>query len=165
MLNIYFSFSPGVWTASLYATKGTVRSLCEYMGAARDALSMGSIEIKLSDIPEGKSVTFTWRGKPLFVRHRVDSEISKEASVPLSELRDPQNDSVSNWTTRAYARSVELCTTNLITFIQWFSQYYLKFLFWTVMNEMVLYFTGASSGSKMVDRCRCLHSLGLRANC
>lgn len=46
-----------MWAAGLYGAKGTVRSLCEYMGAARDALSMGSIEIKLSDIPEGKSVT------------------------------------------------------------------------------------------------------------
>lgn len=64
------------------------------MGAARDALSMGTIEVKLSDIPEGKSVTFTWRGKPLFVRHRVDSEIAKEAAVPMGELRDPQTDDV-----------------------------------------------------------------------
>lgn len=67
------------------------------MGAARDALSMGTIEVKLSDIPEGKSVTFTWRGKPLFVRHRVDSEIAKEAAVPMGELRDPQTDDVSSF--------------------------------------------------------------------
>lgn len=64
------------------------------MGAARDALSMGSIEIKLADIPEGKSVTFKWRGKPLFVRHRVGSEIAREEAVPMTELRDPQTDSV-----------------------------------------------------------------------
>lgn len=83
-----------MWAGGLYGAKSTVRSLCEYMGAARDALSMGTIEIKLGDIPEGKSVTFTWRGKPLFVRHRVDSEVSKEAAVPLSELRDPQTDAV-----------------------------------------------------------------------
>lgn len=83
-----------MWAAGLYSAKSSVRSLCEYMGAARDALSMGTIEIKLGDIPEGKSVTFTWRGKPLFVRHRVDSEISKETAVPLSELRDPQTDAV-----------------------------------------------------------------------
>lgn len=84
----------GLWAAGLYSTKHTVRTLCEYMGASRDALSMGTIEVKLSDIPEGKSITFTWRGKPLFVRHRVDSEISREEAVPLSELRDPQKDSV-----------------------------------------------------------------------
>lgn len=83
-----------MWAGGLYSTKYGVRTLCEYMGAARDALSMGTIEVKLSDIPEGKSVTFTWRGKPLFVRHRVDSEVAKEAAVPLSELRDPQTDAV-----------------------------------------------------------------------
>lgn len=94
-----------MFSAGLYSTKSCVRTLCEYMGAARDALSMGTIEVKLSDIPEGKSVTFTWRGKPLFVRHRVDSEIAKEGSVPLSELRDPQTDAVSytqTTTTRAF---------------------------------------------------------------
>lgn len=84
----------GLWAGGLYSGKGVVRSLCEYMGAARDALSMGQVEIKMGDIPEGKSVTFTWRGKPLFVRHRTDAEISKEESVPVSELRDPQQDSV-----------------------------------------------------------------------
>lgn len=84
-----------MWATGLYSAKYTVRSLCEYMGAARDALSMGTIEVKLGDIPEGKSVTFTWRGKPLFVRHRVDSEIAKENAVPMGELRDPQTDAVS----------------------------------------------------------------------
>ncbi|XP_031627762.1 cytochrome b-c1 complex subunit Rieske, mitochondrial-like [Contarinia nasturtii] len=82
----------GMWAAGMYGAKGTVRSLCEYMGTARDVLSMASIEIKLADIPEGKSVTFSWRGKPLFIRHRVDSEIAKEEAVPLSLLRDPQTD-------------------------------------------------------------------------
>lgn len=64
------------------------------MGPARDALALSSTEVKLDNIPEGKSVTFTWRGKPLFVRHRTASEIAKEEAVPLSELRDPQTDSV-----------------------------------------------------------------------
>lgn len=58
---------------------------------------MGSTEVKLDNIPEGKSVTFTWRGKPLFVRHRTASEIAKEEAVPMSELRDPQTDSVYIW--------------------------------------------------------------------
>ncbi|XP_055298529.1 cytochrome b-c1 complex subunit Rieske, mitochondrial isoform X2 [Sitodiplosis mosellana] len=92
-MSYHYLITGGLWATSLYAGKSSVRSLCEYMGAARDALSMGSIEIKLGDIPEGKSVTFTWRGKPLFVRHRVDAEVAKEEAVPLSELRDPQTDS------------------------------------------------------------------------
>lgn len=83
-----------MWAGGLYCSKSIVRTLCEYMGAARDALSVGAIEIKLDEIPEGKCVTFEWRGKPLFVRHRGASEIAKEEAVPLSELRDPQTDSV-----------------------------------------------------------------------
>lgn len=90
----FFRLLIGMWAGGLYCTKSIVRTLCEYMGASRDVLSMGSIEIKLAEIPEGKSVVFEWRGKPLFVRHRVDSEIAKEEAVPISELRDPQKDSV-----------------------------------------------------------------------
>lgn len=64
------------------------------MSASADVLALAKIEIKLSDIPEGKSMTFKWRGKPLFVRHRTGAEISAEESVNVSELRDPQHDNV-----------------------------------------------------------------------
>lgn len=65
------------------------------MSASADVLALAKIEIKLSDIPEGKSVTFKWRGKPLFIRHRTGEEISTEQNVAVSTLRDPQADSVS----------------------------------------------------------------------
>lgn len=76
-----------------YAAKTVVTQFVMSMSATADVLAMAKIEIKLSDIPEGKSVTFKWRGKPLFIRHRTPAEISTEQSVPLSELRDPQPDS------------------------------------------------------------------------
>ncbi|NXV80218.1 UCRI protein, partial [Atlantisia rogersi] len=57
-----------------------------------DVLALSKIEIKLSDIPEGKNVAFKWRGKPLFVRHRTQAEIKQEANVDVSTLRDPQHD-------------------------------------------------------------------------
>ncbi|NXS11606.1 UCRI protein, partial [Neodrepanis coruscans] len=57
-----------------------------------DVLALSKIEIKLSDIPEGKNMAFKWRGKPLFVRHRTQAEINQEAQVDLSQLRDPQHD-------------------------------------------------------------------------
>lgn len=37
-------------------------------------------------------MTFKWRGKPLFVKHRTDEEIETESAVDLSSLRDPQAD-------------------------------------------------------------------------
>ncbi|XP_055376670.1 cytochrome b-c1 complex subunit Rieske, mitochondrial isoform X2 [Condylostylus longicornis] len=75
-----------------YAAKSLVTHFVSSMSASADVLAMAKIEIKLSDIPEGKSVTFKWRGKPLFIRHRTAEEISTERAVPLSELRDPQSD-------------------------------------------------------------------------
>lgn len=63
------------------------------MSASADVLALAKIEIKLAEIPEGKSVTFKWRGKPLFIRHRTQEEIATEQGVNLSELRDQQHDS------------------------------------------------------------------------
>ncbi|XP_054719443.1 cytochrome b-c1 complex subunit Rieske, mitochondrial-like [Uloborus diversus] len=75
-----------------YAAKNTVTKFVSSMGAAADVLAMAKIEVNLGDIPEGKNVTFKWRGKPLFVRHRTSDEIQKEQSVDVSSLRDPQAD-------------------------------------------------------------------------
>ncbi len=48
---------------------------------------MAQIEIKLGDIPEGKNMTFKWRGKPLFIRHRTAEEIAESKAVDLATLR------------------------------------------------------------------------------
>ncbi|XP_061450253.1 cytochrome b-c1 complex subunit Rieske, mitochondrial [Rhineura floridana] len=77
---------------SAYAAKNVVTQFISSMSASADVLAMSKIEIKLSDIPEGKNMVFKWRGKPLFVRHRTQQEIEQEAQVPLTELRDPQHD-------------------------------------------------------------------------
>lgn len=62
------------------------------MSASADVLALAKIEINLDEIPEGKNVTFKWRGKPLFVRHRTAEEVDKEAAVDVGSLRDPQHD-------------------------------------------------------------------------
>ncbi|XP_059168854.1 cytochrome b-c1 complex subunit Rieske, mitochondrial-like [Physella acuta] len=79
---------PGV-----YAAKAIVRGLVSNLSPAADVLAMSKVEIDLSSIEEGQSVTFKWRGKPLFIKHRTDEEISTEEAVELSQLRDPQPDS------------------------------------------------------------------------
>lgn len=75
-----------------YLAKNTVVMFVSSLNPAADVLALAKIEIKLSDIPEGRNMVFQWRGKPLFVRHRTQAEIDQEAKVPLSELRDPQHD-------------------------------------------------------------------------
>ncbi|TTW57042.1 Cytochrome b-c1 complex subunit Rieske, mitochondrial [Bagarius yarrelli] len=76
----------------VYAAKTAVTQFVSSMSASADVLALSKIEIKLSDIPEGKNMTFKWRGKPLFVRHRNEKEIATEAEVDLAQLRDPQHD-------------------------------------------------------------------------
>jgi ubiquinol-cytochrome c reductase iron-sulfur subunit len=51
-----------------------------------------AIDVDLSAIPEGSSVTVKWRGKPIFVRHRTAKEIKEAVDVPLAQLPDPQAD-------------------------------------------------------------------------
>jgi len=78
--------------ASAYAAKTVVTQFVSSMSASADVLALAQIEVKLADIPEGKSVTFKWRGKPLFIRHRTSEEISQERQTSMSELRDPERD-------------------------------------------------------------------------
>ncbi|XP_041979682.1 cytochrome b-c1 complex subunit Rieske, mitochondrial [Aricia agestis] len=78
--------------AGAYAAKSVVTQFVSSMSAAADVLALAKIEVNLADIPEGKSVTFKWRGKPLFIRHRTANEIATEKAVPVDQLRDPQTD-------------------------------------------------------------------------
>lgn len=83
----------GGTVTGIYSAKSIVTYLVSSLSASADVLALAKIEVKLGDIPEGKNVTFKWRGKPLFIRHRTASEIDIESSVDVSSLRDPQTDS------------------------------------------------------------------------
>merc|ERR1719197_126695 len=78
-----------------YATmvKSGVTDLLSTMSPAADVLAMASVEVDLSTIPEGTTVTVKWRGKPLFIKHRTAQDIEIANSVDVSTLRDPQHDS------------------------------------------------------------------------
>ena len=78
--------------ATAYGAKAIVRDIVANVAPSADVLALAKIEVKLSDIPEGKNVTVKWRSKPLFIRHRTEAEIEKERSVDLSTLRDPMED-------------------------------------------------------------------------
>lgn len=64
---------PGASVVGVYGAKVIVHDLVGLLSASADVLALSKIEVKLSSIPEGKSVVFKWRGKPLFVRHRYVS--------------------------------------------------------------------------------------------
>lgn len=87
-----YALIAGLGSMSAMTTKGTVHMFVQSMSASKAVLAEAKIEIKLADVPEGRNMTFKWRGKPLFVRHRTPEEIAKEGAVDLSTLRDPQHD-------------------------------------------------------------------------
>jgi ubiquinol-cytochrome c reductase iron-sulfur subunit len=66
--------------------------LIDSLNPSADVLSLGTIEVDISDIKEGHEKTVTWRGKPVFIRHRTTKEIQDAKNVNLAELRDPQTD-------------------------------------------------------------------------
>ena len=66
--------------------------LIDQMNPAADTLALASIEVDISKIDVGQSITVKWRGKPVFIRHRTENEIGEAQSVKLSELKDPQLD-------------------------------------------------------------------------
>ncbi|KAH7664008.1 Quinol--cytochrome-c reductase protein [Dioscorea alata] len=63
------------------------------MSASKDVLALASLEVDLSSIEPGSTVTVKWRGKPVFIRRRTEDDIKLANSVDLSTLRDPQEDS------------------------------------------------------------------------
>ena len=54
--------------------------------------ALASIEVDISSVTEGAAITVTWRGKPVFIRHRTAEEIAAAEAVDLKELPDPQMD-------------------------------------------------------------------------
>ncbi|WP_299438458.1 ubiquinol-cytochrome c reductase iron-sulfur subunit [uncultured Rhodospira sp.] len=84
----------------LYASAGlgavgtalAVWPFLDSMNPAKDVMALAVIEVDLSPIAVGQAITVTWRGKPVFVRHRTQDEIDQARSVSMSALKDPQPD-------------------------------------------------------------------------
>lgn len=89
-LSYFMVGSLGVLSAS--AAKSSVSEFLQTMAASADVLALAKVEVDLNNIPEGKNVIIKWRGKPVFVRHRTQSEIDEARSTDWKGLRDPQTD-------------------------------------------------------------------------
>ncbi|MEL0024937.1 MAG: ubiquinol-cytochrome c reductase iron-sulfur subunit [Alphaproteobacteria bacterium] len=66
--------------------------LIDQMNPAADTLALASTEVDVSKIAEGQAITVTWRGKPVFIRHRTADEIARANAVDSADLRDPEED-------------------------------------------------------------------------
>lgn len=51
--------------------------------------ALASVEVDLAPIAEGQEITIKWRGNPVFIRHRLPSEIEAAKAVSVADLPDP----------------------------------------------------------------------------
>jgi len=84
----------GFGVTAAHAGKNILVDFLSTMSASADVLALAKVEVDLSTIPEGKSATIKWRGKPLFVRHRTQQEIDDVRAVDVSVLRDMESDDI-----------------------------------------------------------------------
>jgi ubiquinol-cytochrome c reductase iron-sulfur subunit len=66
--------------------------LIDSMNPSADVLALGSVEVDLTPIVAGMAITVVWQGKPIFVRHRTETEIKAAEDVKLPQLIDPESD-------------------------------------------------------------------------
>lgn len=82
----------GVRFAYASAARVLVVKFVSSMSASADVLAMASAEFDIGEVPLGSTITVKWRGKPVFIRHRTDEEISAEGDVSMAHLRDQETD-------------------------------------------------------------------------
>ncbi|WP_099558929.1 ubiquinol-cytochrome c reductase iron-sulfur subunit [Hartmannibacter diazotrophicus] len=70
------------------ATAGAIWPFIDQMNPDASTLALASIEVDISAIEAGQSITAKWRGKPVFIRNRTEKEVEEGKDVPLAELRD-----------------------------------------------------------------------------
>jgi len=78
----------------IYASIGrlAVIKAIHSLSASADVLALSKIEVDISKIDLGRSITVKWRGKPVFVRRRTQDEIAAAVADDNAELRDKQSD-------------------------------------------------------------------------
>ena len=70
----------------------TVWPMIDQMNPDASVKALASTEIDLRPIIPGQSITVMWRGKPIFIRHRSESEISSAGNVSVDELPHKESD-------------------------------------------------------------------------
>lgn len=75
-------------TGAAVTTLPFIRSLAPDAGV----LAVGSIEVDVSNIKPGETITTMWRGKPTFVTRRTEKQIEEARNVDIKTLPDPQAD-------------------------------------------------------------------------
>ncbi|MBZ0229491.1 MAG: ubiquinol-cytochrome c reductase iron-sulfur subunit [Bauldia sp.] len=66
----------------------TAWPLIDQMNPDSAALALATVEVDISAVEPGMSLTVKWRGKPVFIRNRTEKEIEEAKAVPVADLPD-----------------------------------------------------------------------------
>lgn len=79
-----------------YATAGVgavaagaaIWPIVNQMSPSADVRALATVRVDISGLAPGTQLTVKWRGKPVFIRHRTEDEVSRARSEALSALPD-----------------------------------------------------------------------------
>ena len=80
------------YTIGAVGLGATIWPFIDQMNPDSSVKALATTEVDISQIEPGKSITVLWRGKPVFIKRRTESEISEAQSVKLEELKHPEKD-------------------------------------------------------------------------
>ena len=76
-------------TASVVGAGAVAWPFIDQMRPDASTLALSTVEVDVSSLQPGQSLTVKWRGKPVFIRNRTPEEIDAAKKVSLDELKDP----------------------------------------------------------------------------
>lgn len=74
--------------AGVVATGAALWPLVNQMNPSADVRALAQITVDISDVAPGTQLTVSWRGKPVFIRHRTEAEIAEARAEEVSDLPD-----------------------------------------------------------------------------
>ena len=75
--------------AGVVGVAGAVWPFIDQMQPDASTRALSSVEVDISALEEGMSMTVKWRGKPVFIRNRTAKEVEEAKAVQLADLKDP----------------------------------------------------------------------------
>ena len=86
-----FLFTAG-YTVGAVGLGATIWPFIDQMNPDSSVKALATTEVDISQIEPGKSITVLWRGKPVFIKRRTETEISAAQAVNLDDLKHPEKD-------------------------------------------------------------------------
>ena len=80
------------YTVGAVGIGATIWPFIDQMNPDNSVKALATTEVDISQIQPGKSITVLWRGKPVFIKRRTETEISEAQTVNLDELKHPEKD-------------------------------------------------------------------------